>query len=84
MKKALVIGAGISGLASAIRLASRGYSVELHESAEGPGGKMGELQKDGFRWDTGPSLFTWPGLAEELFRFAGRSMSDYVPFRALQ
>lgn len=84
MKKALVIGAGVSGLASAIRLAARGYSVEVHESAESPGGKMGELHKDGFRWDTGPSLFTWPGLAEELFRFAGRSMSDYVPYRALQ
>ncbi|HRZ77323.1 MAG TPA: FAD-dependent oxidoreductase [Bacteroidales bacterium] len=83
MKNALIIGAGVSGLATAIRLAAAGWAVEVHEAAEGPGGKMGSLEQDGFRWDTGPSLFTWPALAEELFHSAGRSLSEYIPLRRL-
>lgn len=62
-----VIGAGVGGLASAIRMAVRGHEVTVYEQAPGPGGKMGELRWEGFRWDAGPSLFTLPELMEELY-----------------
>ncbi len=62
----IVIGAGIAGLASAIRLARRGFYVRVFEAGAGPGGKMAEIRSHGFRFDTGPSLFTLPHLVEEL------------------
>lgn len=65
-KRAIIIGAGIAGLASAIRLARRGFSVVVLEAGPLPGGKMSEIRQQGFRFDTGPSLFTLPHLVEEL------------------
>lgn len=66
MKKTVVIGAGIGGLATAIRLARMGYEVDVFESAPTPGGKLSEVRGNGFRFDAGPSLFTLPELAVEL------------------
>lgn len=83
MNNALIIGAGISGLASAIRLSSLGMKVTVIEKEENVGGKMGQLEFDGFRFDTGPSLFTWPELLEELFTSTGADLKDYVPYRKL-
>ena len=60
MNKVSVIGGGIGGLAVAIRMAARGYSVTLFEANEYLGGKMGQIQEEGFRFDTGPSLYTTP------------------------
>lgn len=65
-KKAIVIGSGIAGIATAIRLAKKGYSVKIFEKNAIPGGKMGELKMEGFRFDTGPSLFTLPELVGDL------------------
>ena len=65
-KSVIVIGAGIGGLATAIRLAEQGYQVEVFEKNPGPGGKMGEIKEKGYRFDTGPSLFTLPALVDEL------------------
>ena len=76
MKKVVVIGAGIGGLAVAIRLAARGFKVQLYESSSHAGGKMNQLVKDGFRFDTGPSLFTMPELIEDLFEIAGKKSAD--------
>ena len=59
-KRAIVVGAGIAGLASAIRLLHLGFEVEVFEQNETYGGKMGEWSKNGYRFDTGPSLFTMP------------------------
>ncbi|RKD91809.1 1-hydroxycarotenoid 3,4-desaturase CrtD [Mangrovibacterium diazotrophicum] len=66
MKNAGVIGAGIGGLAVAIRLARMGWKVVVYEKAEKAGGKLNELQAGGFRFDKGPSLFTLPHLLDEL------------------
>jgi phytoene desaturase len=66
MRKAIIIGAGIGGLASAIRLARMGWEVKVFEASTKPGGKLSEIRADGFRFDTGPSLFTLPTLALEL------------------
>ena len=73
-----VIGAGVGGLAIAIRLAIKGYDVKVFERNSGPGGKISQLTKDGFVFDTGPSLFTEPHNIEELFSLAGEPIEDAV------
>lgn len=82
-KKALIIGAGIAGIASAIRLAVKGYQVEVFEANSYPGGKLTELRQDGFRFDAGPSLFTMPQYVDELFKLAGRNPSLYFTYQKL-
>ena len=74
----VVIGAGIGGLSAAIGLAARGFRVTVVEKLNRPGGKMGEVQADGFRWDTGPSVLTMRHVYEQLFKAAGRRLSDYL------
>jgi diapolycopene oxygenase len=66
MKHAIVIGAGIGGLATAIRLARQGIQVDVYEASDRAGGKIGERRFEGFRFDAGPSLFTLPELVSEL------------------
>ncbi|MFW6101094.1 MAG: phytoene desaturase family protein, partial [Bacteroidota bacterium] len=78
-----IIGAGIAGMASSIRLASEGFRVTVLEKNESPGGKVGEFREDGYRFDTGPTVFTMPELIEELFHKAGRNPSEYLSYRSL-
>jgi phytoene desaturase len=66
MSRVVVIGAGVGGLAAAIRLAEAGHDVEVHERAATPGGKLGWFERDGFRFDTGPSLLTLPQVFGDL------------------
>lgn len=73
MAKAIVIGSGIAGLASAIRLNSLGYEVEVFEANAYAGGKLHAFSKDGFRFDYGPSLFTMPHFVDELFELLGEN-----------
>lgn len=82
-KQAIVIGSGVAGLASAIRLAVMGFSVTVFERNAEPGGKLGLWEKDGFRFDTGPSLFTQPQNLEELFAFAGEDIQEYFRYRSV-
>ncbi len=81
--KAIVIGAGIGGLAGAIRLRLMGHEVSVWESAPTPGGKISEFREGGFRWDAGPSLFTLPALVDELFLLAGKQPADYFQYTGL-
>lgn len=83
-QKAGVIGSGIAGISSAIRLAAKGYAVEVFEQADKPGGKLSQLKLHGFRFDTGPSLFTLPGLVDELFSLAGKNPENYFRYRLLE
>lgn len=80
MKKAIVVGSGIAGLASCIRLAVKGYEVQCFEKNEYPGGKLTAFSIDGFRFDAGPSLFTMPQFVDELFELAGKKTSDYFKY----
>jgi len=73
-----VIGSGFGGLATAIRLQCRGYSVDLLEMRDKPGGRAYVYEQDGFRFDAGPTILTAPFLLDELFELAGRRMQDYV------
>jgi phytoene desaturase len=81
-KTALVLGAGVSGLAVAIRLAAQGFAVKVFESNDFPGGKLSEIRLGDYRFDAGPSLFTMPHLVEELFWLSGKKASGF-PFRKL-
>lgn len=78
-----VIGSGIGGMATGIRLALKGYEVEIFESNKYPGGKLSDFNISGFRFDAGPSLFTMPQYFEELFALAGKKFSDYCPYEKL-
>lgn len=83
MKKAGIIGSGIAGLASAVRMAVRGYEVHVFEANAYPGGKLCEIQIGDYRFDAGPSLFTMPNYFEDLFALAGKKFSDYCPYQKL-
>lgn len=77
--EAAVVGAGIGGLAAAIRLAAMGHSVTVFEKNTTPGGKISQLRLGNYRFDTGPSLFTLPELTRELFELCGERMEDHLP-----
>jgi phytoene desaturase len=79
----IIVGAGIAGLAASIRLASRGHHVTIFERSDKPGGKLNSISWEGFRWDTGPSLFTLPDLVEELFVLAGDEMKTSIRYQKL-
>lgn len=82
--KAIVIGAGVGGLATAIRLAVKGYEVEVHEKNSVTGGKMHLIQKDGFSFDAGPSLFTQPANIEELFALAEVDIHEHFIYEKVE
>jgi len=82
-KNALIIGAGIAGIATAIRLAVKGYDVAIFEANSYPGGKLSEFEKDGFRFDAGPSLLTMPQYIDELFMLADKKPTEYFSYQKL-
>jgi phytoene desaturase len=82
-KKAVIIGSGVAGLASAIRLAVQGFSVAVYEKNSYPGGKLSAFEKDGFHFDAGPSLFTQPQNIEELFALANEPIENYFSYSKL-
>lgn len=79
-KKAIIIGSGIAGISSAIRLRVKGYSVQVYEKNSYPGGKLCSFQLGDYRFDAGPSLFTMPHFVDELFELAGKKPSDYFEY----
>lgn len=79
--RAVVIGAGIGGLAAAVDLARRGLPVTVVEGASQPGGKMRELQVEGQRIDSGPTVLTMPWIFEELFTDAGIELGERIGLR---
>jgi phytoene desaturase len=79
--QAVVVGAGVGGLAAAARLARLGFEVRLFEKTEGPGGRCNRLQVDGFTWDIGPTVLLMPEVFEETFTALGRRLEDYLTLR---
>ena len=82
-KKAIIIGSGVAGLATAIRLAVQGFEVSVYEKNALPGGKIAAFNNDGFTFDAGPSLFTQPKNIEELFTLAGEPIEKYFTYKKL-
>ena len=80
-RSAIIIGSGVAGMAVAIRLAVQGFEVAVYERNAKPGGKLSMFEKDGFRFDAGPSLFTQPGHLEELFADAGEPIGEYFQYQ---
>jgi phytoene desaturase len=78
MARVVVIGAGMGGLAAAARLGALGHQVTVCEQAEVIGGKLGRYERDGFRFDTGPSLLTLPAVYRDLFLKTGRALEDVL------
>lgn len=78
--KALIIGGGLGGLATALRLSTTGWDVTLCEAGPTLGGKMNCLRHGGYTFDTGPSLITMPGVFAELFSAAGEQIGNHVSF----
>ena len=77
---ARIVGAGIAGIASAIRWARKGYAVHVHEANSYPGGKLSQFQLGDYRFDAGPSLFTLPFLVDELFTLCGEDPRDHFNY----
>jgi phytoene desaturase len=83
-KKAMVIGSGLGGMATAIRLALQGFEVTVFEKNSGPGGKLTAFEQDGFHFDAGPSLFTQPQNIEELFSLADEPIEKYFAYKPVE
>ena len=82
-KTAVVIGAGLGGMAVALRLARQGWRVKLVERSGTPGGKMNRWTTKGYTFDTGPSLITMPDIFQELYQSIGTDMRDHIELMAL-
>ena len=78
MTRAVVIGAGFGGIAAALRLRAKGYSVTLVDRCAAIGGRAQVYERNGFRHDAGPTVITAPFLFEELFSLFGEKFSDHV------
>lgn len=76
--RVIIVGGGLGGLSAAIHLRLAGYEVTLFEANERVGGRASRIERDGFTFDTGPTLLNYPWVFESLFRAAGRELRDYV------
>lgn len=76
--RVIIVGGGLGGLSAAIHLRLAGYEVTLFEANERVGGRANRIRRDGFTFDTGPTLLNYPWVFENLFRAAGRELRDYV------
>jgi phytoene desaturase len=83
MARAVVVGAGVGGLAASMRLAAAGHAVTLVEAQADLGGRAGQLRDGGFSWDTGPTIVTAPHLLRGLWGAAGRRLEDDLELIAL-
>jgi len=78
MKKVVIIGAGIGGIATASYLARAGYDVHVYEKLDYLGGRAGVLDKDGFHFDIGPSWYLMPEVFEHFFELMGTTTKDQL------
>jgi len=84
--KAIIIGAGIGGLATSLFLARKGYNVSIYEKNSAPGGRCGQMIRDGHRFDLGATMLMMPGVYHEVFDLLGielREGKEIVPLENL-
>jgi phytoene desaturase len=82
-QRVVVVGAGLGGLSAALHLCGAGREVTVLERADGPGGRCGLMQVDGYSFDTGPTVLTMPDIVARTFEAVGESMSDWLDLRRL-
>lgn len=80
MPSSIIVGAGIAGIAAALRLRAAGMSVTVFEANDYPGGKLHAFELGGYRFDAGPSLFTMPELVTELFGLFGEQSDEFFQY----
>ena len=78
--KAIVIGGGLGGIATALRLSAAGWQVTVAEAGPAFGGKMNRWSEAGYTFDTGPSLVTMPHVFADLYRALGERIEDHLTF----
>ncbi|WP_127537259.1 phytoene desaturase family protein [Paenibacillus illinoisensis] len=83
-RKVVIIGAGFGGLSCAIRLASQGIQVTMLERQTHVGGKLQQVERNGYHFDRGPSTITMPSTFRSVFEHAGTKMEDYVQLYELE
>lgn len=79
-KNVLIVGAGIGGLATALRLSKKGYKVKIIEKNDNAGGRLNQIKKDGFTFDAGPSFFS---MSYEFTDFANECNIE-LPFKIIE
>ena len=79
----VIVGAGLAGLSAALRLAGAGRKVTVLERESVPGGRNGLLNKDGYSFDTGPTVLTMPSLINDAFNCVGEEMKDWLELTPL-
>ena len=79
--KVAIIGSGIAGIATSIRLKAKGFDVTVYEKNSFPGGKLSSFKLGEFRFDAGPSLFTMPQYVDELFDISGENPKDHFKYK---
>ena len=72
----VIVGAGLGGLSAALRLLGAGRNVTVIEQQELPGGRAGLLERDGFRFDTGPTVLTMPELIDDALACVGERLAE--------
>ena len=82
--KVAIIGSGIGGICSAIRLKNQGFDVNVYEKNSYPGGKLSTFKLGDFRFDAGPSLFTMPHLVDELFAISNENPRKFFNYKKKQ
>ena len=81
--RVVVVGAGLGGLAAALRLQGAGHDVTVVEQRDKPGGRAYQLADQGYTWDMGPSLITMPWVLESTFAAGGLDLHSEVTLRRL-
>ncbi|MCR8825230.1 phytoene desaturase [Photobacterium sp. TY 1-4] len=82
--RAIVIGAGLGGLAAAMRLGAKGYAVTVLDKLDRTGGRGSAITQDGHRFDLGPTIVTVPQVFEDLWADCGRDFRKDVDLRPLE
>lgn len=83
MKKVIIIGSGMGGLAAALRLAHQGFAVTVLEKQARPGGRSNLIEEDGFRVDTGPTILVMKDTFEDTYRAIGQDLNQRIQFTQL-
>ena len=83
MSRVVVIGAGLAGLATACHLSRSGHDVVVVEAEDAPGGRAGRIHRDGYTFDTGPTVLTMRGLLDDVVSAAGGDLDTLLPMRML-